>query len=131
MPAFPQKLPGGGGGGYGGVGSGGGGGGGSEGDETNRSRGRLLGRELGTFSGGAMATGKSGTGGATSSWSVDRQRSDRGRNGSDGDHRGYYNDHGHGDRQLALQSRSRLLRWQQQQQQQQKHRRRRWWWQSA
>jgi len=101
---LPQDYYGGGGGGGGRVGSGGSGGGGggggrSKGNETNRYREHLLGRELGTFSSGSMAAGKSGTGSAMSSGRVDQQRSDCGRNGSDRrDCREYYDDHGDGDR---------------------------------
>ena len=95
---LPQDYYGGGGGGSGGSG-GGGGGGRSKGNESNRSREHLLGRELGTFSSGSMAAGKSGTGSAMSSGRVDQQRSDCGRNGSDRrDCREYYDDHGDGDR---------------------------------
>ena len=84
---------------YYGGGGGGSGGGRSKGNETNRSREHLLGRELGTFSSGSMAAGKSGTGSAMSSGRVDQQRSDCGRNGSDRrDRREYYDDHGDGDR---------------------------------
>ena len=67
---LPQDYYGGGGGGSGGSG-GGGGGGRSKGNETNRSREHLLGRELGTFSSRSMAAGKSGTGSAMSSGRVD------------------------------------------------------------